>query len=662
MDLSIDIIAPEVAPGIHLMPILHERVDLAALVRAVLGRLSPAAVAVELPTTLAGAAEKAVKRLPKISVVISEAPGEPALVWVAVPGDPLVEALRWAHENGCPAYLVDPDIPYKHRHRDPLPDPCVIWDLGPDRYIGAIRGLAETFDRTDSDALREQGMAHHVLHHFKQIGGPLLCLVGAAHERGVAKFLQGATAPPLARPRRQSVELRHLHPESLTALLPDPPLAHGVYEMLRTGALPEGVIFPQTVARRVELVAAGLRLITGEPPENARRRAEAISNWAAHHGSRPGPFGATVPDRRALGTIVWQIASASYHEQTRESTTRRQHQLFEDFARRYARIQGLFTPGLYEWVVAARGVADDNLAWEVFEVARAYPWQEESAEIPTARVDGDTLDLGTRKVRFRRRFFRVKKKPVMVPVRRRPHAADPAEWLAGFDGDSICSYPPEDIVIEDYGHFLQHKAISILAAENSHTEPFSTSLLDGIDIRETTRNWHEGTIWVRQLGRAPGGAGSIVVIFDDPPDPTAYPYLMTWLGEHDKESDMAFFATDPTQQIVGPGIMRATYGGFMLTNPPGRLWDVWNDADYRLAGSCSEVLIMAAIDYSEEKNVVHVATTPPASRVRDYASRQAKKVIHIPLGSLSPVTLRKLRVVHILAGKNKREIAGEYIW
>ena len=32
------------------------------------------------------------------------------------------------------------------------------------------------------------------------------------------------------------------------------------------------------------------------------------------------------------------------------------------------------------------------------------------------------------------------------------------------------------------------------------------------------------------------------------------------------------------------------------------------------------------------------------------------------LGSLSPVTLKKLRVVHLLAGQDKRRIASDYIW
>ena len=125
---------------------------------------------------------------------------------------------------------------------------------------------------------------------------------------------------------------------------------------------------------------------------------------------------------------------------------------------------------------------------------------------------------------------------------------------------------------------------------------------------------------------------------------------------------MAFYATPPADQVVGPGIMRATYGGFMLTLPRGRLFDVWIDRDYRFARDKAEVLLMAAVDYSLEKIVVHVATDPPSDRMRHYAAAQGKQVTHIPLASLSPVTLKKIRVMHILAGRDKRQIARDYVW
>jgi len=662
MTIDLDVVAPEAVPGIRVMPVLHERVDLAAVVRRALDLLQPKAVAVELPTTLAEAATRAVARLPKISLVVSEVPGEDALVWVVTPGDPLVEGLRWAAEHDREVVLVDPDVRYRHLRRDRLPDPHSLHELGAERYVDLIRRLAGEAPHDERDALRERGMAYHLQVAHERIGGAILCLLGAAHATRLAGLLAGPTAPPLARQRRGNVLLRHLHPESLTAVLPDPPLAHSVYEMLRSPDLPPEPDLGTTVAPRLELPRGALTLITGGRAEDHSERALTVAAFGAHHGSRALSDGMRVPDRAALTHVVWQVGAASYREQTRTETSRWQRRLFFDFSRRYSRIQGQLTPGLYEWVVGARGVGDDNLAWEVFDVARCYPWQEVSAELETARIDGEFLDLGTRKVRFRRRFFRVKQRLMSVPVRRRPAPEDPGEWLRAFSGDSICSYPPEDVVVEDWGRHLKQKAVSILSAELTRSEPFTTSMLDGIDLRETLLRHHEGRIWVREQGRETGAAGSVVMIFDDDRGGNAFPYLMSWLGEHDQESDMALYATDPMQQIVGPGIMRATYGGFMLTYPPGRLYDVWRDPDYGGAVSKPEVLLMAAVDYSVEKLVVHVAGHPPSSRMRDYTTAHGRRIVHIPLGSLSPAGLRKIRTVHILAGRDKREIAKDYLW
>lgn len=659
-------LAPEAIPGVRVLPVVHDRLEMAAVVGAVLAELDPEGVAVELPITLAQAAERAVERLPRLSVVVSEEPGEEALVWAVCPADPLVAALRWARERGRRRFFIDPDVRYAQRHTDPIPDPYALWELGPHGYLGAVAAAAGAAPAAHTDRLREAGMAYHLQRAADTLGGgTLLALVGAAHARRLGELLRHPTAAPLARTRRTSVVVRHLHPESLTALLPDPPLAHAVYERARTAAAQGGELPPApplaaALSRRLSLVRDGLRLLRREGDEWGAERRRMLVDYALHHGCRRGLDGRAFPDRWALGRVVWAVGAASYREQTQEAVEAWQRRLFFDFAHRYARCQGQLVPGLFEWVVAGRGVGDDNLAWELFEVARTYPWQEEEAELPTARIDGTELDLGTRKVRFRRRFFRVKQRPVALPVRRRRQPHDPAEWLQGFTG-SLCSYPPEDLVVEDYGHFLRARAVGLLAAERSRSEPFTGSFLDGIDMRETLAHLAEGQVWVREQGRAPGKAGAVVMIFHRDREGDRYPFLMTWLGEHAEESDMAFYSTDPAEQVVGPGIMRATYGGLAMTYPPGRLFDVWADPDYGAAREKAEVLIMAAVDYSREKLVVHVAGEPPARRLERYAAAQRKRLVHIPLGSLSPVAVKRIRTLHLLAGRDKRPLARDYI-
>ncbi len=125
---------------------------------------------------------------------------------------------------------------------------------------------------------------------------------------------------------------------------------------------------------------------------------------------------------------------------------------------------------------------------------------------------------------------------------------------------------------------------------------------------------------------------------------------------------MAFYATPPSDNIVGPGISRCEYGGFLLSYPPRRMLDVWRDGDYAFANGKAEVLLLAALDYSPEKYVIYAASRPPRSYFKQTASRLGKQIVYLPIGSLSPVKLKKLRIFHVLFGRDKREIAKDYVW
>ncbi|MCL5743520.1 MAG: hypothetical protein M1541_06285, partial [Acidobacteria bacterium] len=81
-----------------------------------------------------------------------------------------------------------------------------------------------------------------------------------------------------------------------------------------------------------------------------------------------------------------------------------------------------------------------------------------------------------------------------------------------------------------------------------------------------------------------------------------------------------------------------------------------------LAETKSERLLLAGLDYSIHRYVVYVAARPPRSIFRSIAARMGRTVVYIPIGQLSPVALKKIRVVHVLDGYDKRSLAKEYIW
>ena len=108
-------------------------------------------------------------------------------------------------------------------------------------------------------------------------------------------------------------------------------------------------------------------------------------------------------------------------------------------------------------------------------------------------------------------------------------------------------------------------------------------------------------------------------------------------------------------------IGRALYGGFLLNRPCGQMFGVWEDPHFADARTKSEVLLRAALDYSAERMVVYVAASPPRPALRQLAQRMDKKIVYVPLGQLSPVALKRLRVFHVLSDRNVRAVAHRYI-
>jgi hypothetical protein len=366
-------------------------------------------------------------------------------------------------------------------------------------------------------------------------------------------------------------------------------------------------------------------------------------------------------DRPRVQVQVFRHAEQTYEQNTGEKLAHWHRRVLAKYTRNLALLEGDLTAGVFDMCVAARSIVDDNYGWEVWEAANLYPAQRADSDLETLNLSAEEVYMGTRRIRLRRRLPRPKQRLRPAGLKARKKEKYPGEWARRLDGDAICSYPPEDLVIENYGRFLKQKAKSILSEERERVEPFTTSLLDGIDIRETIRNWHERKIYVRHQERVAGDAGSVIVIFDEDRD-DKYTYLTTWLGEHQNESDMAFYSTHPFDHLVGPGIGRAEYGGFLMTLPPRRMFDVWSDSDYDVAETKAERLLLAGLDYSIEKLVVYVAAKPPRSIFRTIADRMNRKIVYIPLGQLSPAKLKKIRVVHVLDGYEKRDLARDYLW
>jgi hypothetical protein len=203
-------------------------------------------------------------------------------------------------------------------------------------------------------------------------------------------------------------------------------------------------------------------------------------------------------DRQRLNFRLFAEAEKRYEKSTREKVSHWQRRLFARYSRNLTLIQNGLVAGLFDQTVAARSIVDDNFAWELWALGASHSAQKEKSDIETVNISGDELYRHMKRIRLRRRLPREKARVRPGGLRERKKEKIPGEWVSEFRGQGQCSYPPEDIVVENYGLFLKKKGKSVLSEERSRTEPFSTSLLDGIDIRETLRNWHEGRLYVRE--------------------------------------------------------------------------------------------------------------------------------------------------------------------
>lgn len=646
------------AGGIFCVPVLHYSLECAEAVRQVMEEIQPDVIAVELPRSFEIVYREAVARLPFLSVILFENDkGEPLYLPVE-PADPIVEAVRIGMERAIPLAFVDIDVGKYPAYREEFPDTYAVHRLGLAAYYRAYEKAVPQPLYSKADRIRERGMAHH-LRELKKQRQRVLFVCGMAHLGRVLKDMKTPQAMPLARAKRSKIQLFNLHPDSSREVMSVFPFLSALYEELHRPSL-KPVIEKVTVPP-VEKEKGALRLIdTGRSRMREEHRLmESVVKAAPSATSHDASI-----DRQRANLRLFDAVVREYELNTGEKTHRWQRHIFFRFARNYALAEDRLVPELFHLLTAARGSVDDNFLYDLWNQATFWPWQDESHRYPTIKISGEDIWLGTRKIRVRRYFPSKKARP--VPLKRRKREGRPGEWSKEMqDGDSICSYQPEDLVIENYGRFLKHKGTKVLEEERCRVEPFTTSMLDGIDVRETLRNWHEKAIYVKSIRPVKGGVGSVVVIFDYDEDNDGkgrYPWRMTWLGEHEQESDMAFYATDALSNVVGPGISRTEYGGFLLSYPPLRLFDIWHDPYYRFIQSKAERLLIAALDYSQERHVVYVAPKPPRSQVVSYAARIGRKIIYIPLKQLSPVMVKKIRVLHVLSSKKVRDVAKEYIW
>ena len=335
------------------------------------------------------------------------------------------------------------------------------------------------------------------------------------------------------------------------------------------------------------------------------------------------------------------------------------------YIRNLSLIHRRMTPDLITIVTAAKQILGDQFALHVAELANDYRYSE--ADEDHTELEEVTLGIDQARLPDGEIVSLVNRLPgppmtwCTLDLKRRPSKSESDHWKYRWNPYSQCSYPPEDDRIENFRTRVFERARSIMGNDLAKTEKFTTSVKDGIDIRDTLRHWYEKQIYVKVVPPSRGTLDACVMLFDSPADPRDYPWRTTWFAEHKDESTLSFYATNYQEEMVGPGIGMGVYRGALFLYPPVGIPDVWTDARLDYTETLEERLVAAACVHSRGKQIAILSALPPGNGFRKLARRYRKHLVHVPLNSFSDEQVQQLRTVHVLNGSEVRSYAEEFI-
>ncbi|HEY6564754.1 MAG TPA: hypothetical protein VIY86_09680, partial [Pirellulaceae bacterium] len=609
-----------------IVPVIHGSGDFALEVRRLMMEHRFDCLAVPLSPSFQSEVEQAIEQLPSISCVLQLPP-----TWL--------DTSTWSAES-----LPDGD---SRRRLSYVPiDPC-------QPVIAALRvAMGEHLPRAfiDREAVR-------YVPHTAVLPDPY-ALKRVALERFAATLL-----PALSRPRHRQIRsrirvmaqrLRELESRYSAILcvcsLCDWPWIREAYADIGTTAsceLPEEDTVGGT--RRFAPTAESCFFMLGELPFVTGLYEEARREWLEDRSL-------TLDGIKALLLTAREQYRAEFKRRARQISPQALS-LCLKYTRNLALLDRRFSPDLYTLATAAKQVLGDTFALQVVRTARQYPF-EPDGRIPVVELGIDRCRLpDTQVVRWVSRLPGVPLVWRSLQLTPTPSRRNQARWQMQWNPYQQCSWPPEDEKIENFRTHVTDRAQAILGADLARTEKFTSSIKDGIDIRETLRNWHAGELYVKILPPARGPLDAVVMLFDSPADPREYPWRTTWYAEHSEESTLAFYATHFGDELLGPGIAVATYGGALFVFPPIAMSDIWRDTQFDFTETLEERLLAAACRYSRSPHIALLSTAPPGAGWRRLARKYRKKWVHVPLSGFGASTIAQLRLVHVLNGRTVRSYA-----
>ncbi len=613
------------SPRIRVLPVIHGSGDFAVEVRRVMLDEQIDCLAVPLPASFQEDVERAVTLLPGVTAVLQEesSPGvtewqdsdddaddvDRACSYVPIdPCQPVIAALRTALGEHIPRAFIDLETSRFEPLTAVLPDPYALKQLAVERFAaGVLPALSplpagQPRDRvvTMAQRLRDlEARDERILFVCSILEWPWV--KDAYFDKMTTAVEDDDVAP---------TSIHAVAPRTMLFLLSELPYITGMYERARAELDDDSQLSIDGVK---EVLLATRDRYLHDLGKQARR-------------------------------ITPQLLST-----------------YLKYVRNLSLIHRRLTPSFHSLIVAAQQLCGDEFAIHLAELVREYPYPSDSgfpelqmgierAQLP----DGDVVRMTSR----------LPGPPLVwsrCELHRRPPKVDQRRYRMQWNPFRQCSWPPEDVRIERFRTHVQDHALKLLGQDLARSEKFTTSLKDGLDIRETLRNWHTGQLYVKVMPPTRGELDCVVMLFDSPADPRDYPWRITWHAEHHDESTLSLFATSFDEQLVGPGIALATYGGAMFLYPPRPIVDIWRDPQFDVADTLEERLLFAACHHARERHIALLSDAPPGAGWRRLAKRFGKHLMHVPLSHFSQETVQQLRMFHVLNGQQVRSYAEHFI-
>jgi hypothetical protein len=650
--------------NIYMIPSVHGTMEFANIVRNVFFEIEPDCIALELPEQMTGNILKGIRRLPYLSAITFPDDDNTYHYIPIQPCDSIIEGARLADEFGKSIYFVDKDVHGLIPPQINSPDTYYVTKIGLKNYLTNYLAYLDPSPKESIHYLRELYMAHRV-RILSLSFNKVLFVYGLYHHKRLIEFFKREAdlseevnrlvdrfelKKPYIFAQRDEPELRHLPVESYIEMLGTIPFEMYLYEVGRKGI--------SSYQMQIELPPEEMkfkehRMQIKKFKEKAKEGAEKIRNMETYPGK--------ADSYDYLHEIIFQ-ARRLYNREWDDLAPMGKLSLVLKFARNYALVSHQLVPSPFQLITSAKNIVNDDFAWELARLINFYPFFENEDNLDEilsmnkkALIDDEEYNLEPH----------LPMKPWLlesIPLKKRPKEKKPGEWEKVWKkGMGLVSYPPEDIVIENYFNYLRRKAKKILEEGYTRSVEFKGSVMDGIDIKETIRNLHLDKIFVKEQIPVKGDIGTVVVIFDERDDYIKYPFQITWYAEHEQESDLAFYSTAYNEKLIGPGISKAEYGGLLSVFPPRGIFEVWSDPRFNKAQNRHERLLMAGIMYADKKYILYVAPKPPRNYFYSLAERLGHHIMFIPLTDLSQNMVKRIRTFHMLADRRLRTIANRYI-